>query len=85
MTQIQKVGTIRNRLKIALAEKETRDGKRYTYRELQTLTGVSTSTLTDWARGHVKHISIDALAAMCAFLECTPADLLEYIPTKPAE
>lgn len=73
-------GTIRNRFKIALAEKETREGRRYTYLEIQAATGIATSTLTDWARGRTKYFSADTLAGLCAFLDCLPGDLLEYVP-----
>ncbi len=77
-----KTGTIRSRFKIALATKEVRDGRKYPYRDIEAATGIATSTLTDWAKGagKQKHIALDTLAALCAFLECTPADLLEYIP-----
>ena len=77
------IGAIRNRFKIALAEKEVKDGRRYTYRDIQELTGVSTSTLTDWAQGKVKNVAVDTLAALCFFFECQPSALLEYMaPSK---
>jgi putative transcriptional regulator len=85
MATTSKQGTIRNRLRVVLAEKETRDGRRYTYREIEDLTGVSTSTLTDWAKGRVKQYAVVTLAALCQFLECVPADLLEYVPPTSAE
>ena len=73
-------GQIRNRLKIEIAEKESRDGKRYTYRDIHTITGIATSTLSDWVKGGVRLLAVDTLAALCAFLECTPGDLLKYVP-----
>lgn len=73
-------GSIRNRFKVALAEKETRDGRRYTYADILAATGVSTSTLTDWAQGKLNKIALPTLAALCNFFECQPGDLLEYVP-----
>ncbi len=73
-------GAIRNRFKIILAEKEVRDGKRYTYLDIQAATGIATSTLTDWAKGKTRYASFDTLAALCHFFECKPGDLLEYLP-----
>jgi putative transcriptional regulator len=74
------LGSIRNRFKIVLAEKEVKDGRRYSYRDIQEITGVAASTLTDWAQGKARFIAVDTLAALCHFLECRPADLLEYLP-----
>lgn len=79
----ENLGYIRNRFKIVLAEKETRDKRSYSYREICAITGIATSTLTDWAKGNAKYYAGDTLAALCHFLECKPGDLLEYIP--PAE
>ena len=73
-------GQIRNTLKVRIAEKELRDGKRYTYRMINEITKVATSTLSDWATGGVRLISADTLAALCAWLECQPGDLLQYVP-----
>jgi DNA-binding Xre family transcriptional regulator len=78
--QMTEKGTIRNRFKILLAEKETREGRKYTYLAIQAETGIATSTLTDWARGRTRYYSADTLAALCAFFECVPGDLLEYVP-----
>ncbi len=73
-------GFIRTLFKVALAKKEIRDGKSYSYVEIQQATGVATSTLTDWAKGRTKNISLGTLAALCAFLGCQPGDMLEYVP-----
>ncbi len=73
-------GSFTFRFKVLLAEKELRDGRKYTYSEVRDLTGVATSTLTDWARGDVKYVALSTLAALCVFFECGTADLLEFIP-----
>lgn len=74
------LGSIRNRFKIKLAEKETRDNARYTYRYISAVTGIAASTLTDWSNNRLRFVATDTLAALCSFLGCKPGDLLEYIP-----
>lgn len=73
-------GTIRNRFRVLIAEKEHRDGRSIPYTEIQQLTGIATSTLSAWASQRVVRYDADTLAALCAYLECTPGDLLEYLP-----
>ena len=73
-------GLIRLRFRVVLAQKETRDGKSYSYEAIKHETGIATSTLTDWAKGRARFIAVDTLAALCKFLECQPGDLLEYLP-----
>lgn len=79
------VGTIRNRLRVVIAQKELQDGRKYTYKNIQEITGIATSTLIDWTKGRARLISVETLATLCDFLECTPGDLLEYIPDAPKE
>lgn len=75
----QNLGYIRNRFKVALAQKEIKDGRKYSYESIKEATGIAASTLTDWSSGKVRFIAVDTLAALCHFLECSPADLLEYV------
>jgi DNA-binding Xre family transcriptional regulator len=74
------VGVIQNRFRIAVAEKETRDKRSYSYRDIQDATGVSTSTLVDWATGKSKNYAGDTIAALCYFFGCAVGDLLVHIP-----
>jgi putative transcriptional regulator len=68
---------IYNRLKILIAEKEFREGRKWPYRAIAKETGISPTTLT-------KYINlgggIDAgtLEKLCEFLDCQPGDLLVY-------
>lgn len=74
------VGTVRNRLKILIAQKEIKDGRNYSYADIQAVTGVAVSTLVDWAKGRAKFYAGDTVAALCFFFECQPGELLEYVP-----
>lgn len=73
-------GRISNRLKIKVAEKEIRDHRKYTYRNIAEAIGVSTSTLVKWNKDEVETISAVTLSAFCKWLDCQPGDLLTWIP-----
>lgn len=56
--------------------------------QLSKKTGIRPNTLSQWVNNgklraedrHVKAISVGVLNLMCEALDCTPGDLLEYIP-----
>lgn len=73
---------IRNRFKILLAQKEARDGRNYTYEDIYAATGISPTTLTNYARGGVGRFDATTLIKLCDWLECDLADLLVYPPAK---
>jgi len=71
---------IRNRFKILLAQKESRDGRSYTYDDIRMLTNISPTTLSNYARGTVTRFDESTLVSLCKFLECELAELIEYPP-----
>lgn len=71
---------ITSRFKVLLAEKELRDGRKYTMREIATATGVSIYAISGFANNTLREIPVEALAEVCRFLNCTTGDLLEYNP-----
>lgn len=73
-------GQVLNRFRILLAEKEHRDRNKYSYREIQKITGIAASTLSAWGSNQTRRFDANTIASLCEFLECTPGDLLEYIP-----
>ena len=70
--------TIHNRLKILIAEKELREGRKLPYRVISQETGVSTSTLTDYVKQRTKRYDVNVLSALCDFFRCQPGDILIY-------
>lgn len=77
--------TIKNRLKILIAEKEHRESRRLTYRLIAAESGISTSTLTAYMGQTVESYAASTLNALCAYLDCQPGDILTYLPdTEPA-
>lgn len=71
---------IRNRFRILLAQKETRDGRRYTYEDIQNATNISPTTLASYAKGRVSRFDSRTLIALCDWLECEIGELIEYPP-----
>ena len=80
-------GTFKFRFDSLLREKEFKDDRKYTYKDIKELTkspelpnGIATSTITDWAKGDVKYLALSTLAAFCKFFNCKVSDLIEFIP-----
>lgn len=76
-------GSIKIRFNILLAEKEYRDGRKYTYADIHDATGLATSTITDWAQGNVRYISTSTLGSLISFFNCEIGDLLEVVKDHP--
>lgn len=74
---------IYNRLKILIAEKEFREGRKLTYRTISKETGISTATLVLYMKQGVKNIDTGTLEKLCEYLDCQPGDLLMYSPEPP--
>ena len=77
---------IYNRLKILIAEKEFREGKKLTYRTIKEDTGLNISTLTAYMTQRVNRFDKSTLETLCRYLNCQPGDLLIYsedVPEKP--
>ncbi len=50
--------------------------------ELAEKIGITQANLSILKTGKAKAIKVSTLEAICKALDCTPADLLEYIPEK---
>lgn len=59
-----------------LAEKEIRENKRYSIKEVAEGAGLSRAGVYPWLDGTVRSVRLDTLEAICRFLECQPGDLL---------
>lgn len=65
---------IKIRLKAVSADKGIKQ------KDIAAMTGIRTPTLSAMNNNTAKHIPIDVLDKLCVVLDCTPADLLEYVP-----
>jgi putative transcriptional regulator len=76
---------IYNRLKILIAEKEFREGRKLTYRTISQETGISTATLVLYMKQGVKNIDTGTLERLCEYLNVQPGDLLMYSKDSPQD
>ena len=54
--------------------------KRMSLTELSARVGISMTNLSLFKTGKVKGVRFSTLEALCRELDCTPGDILEYIP-----
>lgn len=50
--------------------------------ELARQSGVSTVTINAIVKGRTDGIKLDTLNQLCVALDCTPGDLIEYVPDR---
>lgn len=67
---------IRSRLRILLAEKENREQRTISLREVHRDTGVPMSTVMGLANNTARAIPLDGLLALCDYLKCEVGDIL---------
>ena len=70
--------TIFNRVKILIAEKELREGRKWPYDAITKATGISTSTLSNYALQKVGRFDASTLNALCHFFNCQPGEILIF-------
>lgn len=51
--------------------------------DLSKATGIRPSTISQMYRENIQRINVDHLNSICAVLDCTLSDLIEYIPDQP--
>jgi putative transcriptional regulator len=73
--------TVRSRLRILLAEKENRERRTISLRELHRETGVPMSTVMGLANNSLRAVPLDGLLALCEYLGCEVGDLLRIEDT----
>ncbi len=62
-------------LDVMLARRKVRS------KELAEAIGITESNLSLLKSGKVKGVRFATLAAICRYLECTPGDILDYLPS----
>lgn len=69
---------IYSRLKVLIAQKELKIGKRLTYRAISKDTGISTGTLVRLASQNFGRIDTNTLEKLCQYFNCQPGDLIGW-------
>lgn len=70
---------LRNRFGILIAEKEHRDSRKYTYKDITEATGILAAALTKWNQNRITRFDAKVLENLCNFLDCDIGDLLELV------
>lgn len=65
-----------SRFKVLLAEKEIREKRQITLKDVASETGVSIYTVTGFANNTLREIPSDALLKLCEYLECEVGQLI---------
>jgi putative transcriptional regulator len=76
---------IYSRLKVLIAEKELKAGRRLTYRTIAKETGVSTSTLVRLVSQNFDRIDVATIETLCRYFDCQPGDLIRWDKDDPWE
>lgn len=76
---------IENRFEELLAEKQRRDRRSWSYREIAEVTGISPATLTRFARQRHDQYNAEVLAKLCDFLGCSLGELLILVESDESE
>jgi putative transcriptional regulator len=66
-----------SRFKVLLAEKELREKRTISLREVVRETGVPISTVQGLANNNLREIPAQGIVELCRYLDCTVGDLLQ--------
>ena len=67
---------VQNRFGELLARKERREKRSISRRQVAQETGVSLSSVQNWATNSVTRYDADQILMFCLYLDCSPGDLL---------
>ena len=76
--RVPRLFSMKNRLRILLAEKGTREDRNISMRKAAEELGFDVNTLTRLANNKLKQLPIDVLDVLCNYLECEIGDLLQH-------
>jgi putative transcriptional regulator len=74
---------IYNKLKILIAQKELREGRKLTYRTVAEEAKISISVLAEYMGQNVKRFDAETLQKLCRYFGIQPGDLLVYTDDGP--
>lgn len=68
---------VRSQLRVLLAQKEQREGRSISLREVVRVTEVPISTVMGMANNTLKRVPLDELNTLCDYLDCEVGDMLK--------
>ena len=72
--------TTAGRITILMGKQQAATGERMSLRSLASLAGVPKDLIYRLDAGEARHVDLDALARLCAALQCEPQDILIWEP-----
>jgi DNA-binding Xre family transcriptional regulator len=66
------------RITVLLGKKQAETGQRTSPRKLAEMAGISKDFIYRLDAGQARHVDLDALAKLCAALNCQPQDILVW-------
>lgn len=72
--------TINNYGRIEITLKEYMDARNITRNALARAVNTRFEVIDKWYHGHVEKIDADILARICFVLDCSPGNIIRYIP-----
>jgi DNA-binding Xre family transcriptional regulator len=72
-----------NRVKILIAEKELREGRKLAHRTIAKEANIPLSVLTVYMGQKVKRFDVETLEKLCRYFEVQPGELLVYSDNPP--
>lgn len=71
---------IKYNLKALIAEKEIKENRNITYREISGQTGISKVTLSKIAQRKGYDTAVSIVERLCLYFKCTPNELITIVP-----
>lgn len=65
-----------SRFLVLLSQKEIREGKRYSQREIARATNISNAVVSRWMRDDIQGANLATVRKLCDWLDCDIGDLL---------
>lgn len=76
---------VQNRLDELLAIKARKEGRRISRRDLERETGISLTSIQNWANNRVQQFHSNQIATFCEYFGCGIEDLLILVPDDAGE
>jgi putative transcriptional regulator len=79
------MAVVRLQVRELLNQRGSERGQPLSMHEVSEATGIAPSTLETMIDNRAEHVPLNALAALCSYLDCSPGDLLHYLPDQPED
>ncbi len=74
------MSTVKINLDRLIAKKIIAEGRPISLKEVSQKTGITENRLIDYRKNRARAIKLETIAILCNYFDCTPGDLLDYVP-----